>query len=166
MVFWYDWNMQYSFCPKCGGALNNLKCTQCGFVFYQNSKPCVTGVIVDGDKVLLGSRAHDPVKGAWDLLGGFLETGEHPEDGLRREIKEETGLEVTEAKFLGMFIDKYPDYGYDTLNIAYLCEVTGEPKANDDVEELKWFSLNNLPELAFKNTIETIDALRHYLKNA
>src|SRR3989344_1870332 len=164
--------MQYQFCPKCGGNLKEvfegeyprLRCSKCGFIFYQNSKPCVTPVIVDGDKVLLGRRAHDPAKGAWDLLGGFLEVGEHPEDGLRRELREETGLEVRKVELLGIFMDKYPDYNYDTLNIAYLCSVQGEMKANDDVAELKWFPLNNLPDLFFKNANETIEALKLYLK--
>lgn len=105
------------------------------------------------------------MKGVWDFLGGFLESGEHPEDGLRRELREETGLEIEKANLLGMFIDKYPDYDYDTLNIAYICQVTGIPKANDDVAELKWFPLNNLPELPFKNARETVTALRNYLKN-
>jgi NAD+ diphosphatase len=166
--------MEYKFCPKCSGELEEvfdnghlrLKCSKCAFIFYQNSKPCVSAVIFDKDKILLGKRADEPAKGDWDIVGGFLEPGEHPEDGLRREVKEETGLEITELKLLGMFMDKYPVYNYDTLNIAYLCKVEGTPKADDDVADLKWFRLNEIPQnLAFKNTKDTIDALKNYLKN-
>ena len=165
--------MNYRFCPKCGGELvgfldgevNRLKCSTCSFVFYQNSKPCVTPVILQDGKILFARRANEPAKGKWDLPGGFLEAGEHPVDGLRREVKEEMDLDLVSAKFLGIFMDKYPVYDYDTLNIAYICEVKGEPKPNDDVSELGWFSFNNLPELFFLNARETIEVLKKYLKN-
>lgn len=164
--------MKYNYCPKCGGDLKEafvneekqpgLKCQKCGFVFYQNSKPTSSALIFDGRRVLLGKRKIDPAKGAWDIPGGFLELGEHPETGLRREIKEELGVEIKIKNLLGIFMDTYGGEGDATLNICYIAEIEhGEPVASDDVEELKWFDLNKLPEnLAFKNNREMLNAFK------
>jgi NADH pyrophosphatase NudC (nudix superfamily) len=158
--------MQYKFCPKCKGEFeeffehdySRLKCTKCRFIFYDKSYPTVSALIIDDDRVLLSKRAIEPFKGEWDTIGGFLEKGEHPEEGLRREVKEETGLDVEIIKMLGFFMDTYG--GEDsTLNIAYLATIkSGEPKPADDVAELKWFSKNELPKVAFKNGQEMLKA--------
>src|SRR5687767_8956312 len=165
--------MNYKFCPKCGGRLNNEaphpKCTQCRFVFYQNSKVTNAIVVADGRKILLCKRASEPSKGKWNMVGGFLEPGEHPDAGLARELKEETGLEVEKSEFIGIFMDKYPfeDLVYDTMNLAYIVNVKpGIPKAGDDAEELQWFDIDNLPQdLAFENDrqilIEVVKRIKH-----
>jgi len=162
--------MQYQFCPKCAASLQEiteedhkrLKCPNCGFIFYQNSKACSAGVIIEDGKVLLGKRKREPQQGMWNIPGGFLESDEHPLDGLHREIREELGVEIEVGDFLGFFMDKYGPENYDTLNIAWICKIkSGTPKAADDVEELKWFALNDLPKnLAFKNDVEILKALR------
>lgn len=70
-------------------------CPQCDFVLYENGKVTVGVIIADGTKVLLGRRAAGHAEsGRWDTPGGFLEVGEHPEAAARREVREETGLEV------------------------------------------------------------------------
>ncbi|MBI5733815.1 MAG: NUDIX hydrolase [Candidatus Kerfeldbacteria bacterium] len=161
--------MKYNYCPKCGQGLQKvilgvnkvprLKCAACGFIFYQNSKPTASALIVKGDKVLLGKRSIEPYKNYWDILGGFLELGESPAAGARREIKEETGLEIELVDLLGIFMDEYGPGGDPTLNICYLAKITaGEPKPADDVDELRWFTASDLPKnLAFKNSREIID---------
>jgi ADP-ribose pyrophosphatase YjhB (NUDIX family) len=148
--------MRYSFCPKCGGRLEDTICTKCGFVFYQNAKATASAVIVDGKKTLLGKRKNNPRKGMWDTLGGFLEGSEHPIDGLRREIREELGVEIEVEDFLGFFMGKYiyQEIEYDTLNLAWICRIkSGEPKANDDISEIVWFDLDNLPEVFHSQAI-------------
>ncbi|OGE73573.1 MAG: hypothetical protein A3I07_02385 [Candidatus Doudnabacteria bacterium RIFCSPLOWO2_02_FULL_42_9] len=157
--------MQYKFCPKCGGEFeeffehgySRLRCKNCGFIFYDKSYPAVSALIVEGDKILLSRRGIEPFKGKWDVVGGFLEKGEHPETGLHREVKEETGVEVDVIKFFGFYMDTYREQS--TLNIFYLVKiVNGEPKPNDDVAELKWFHKNELPkDIAFKNNQEALD---------
>jgi 8-oxo-dGTP diphosphatase len=107
--------------------------------------------------VLLARRAIDPERGKWDLPGGFLESGEHPLDGLRRELHEETGLDVDPVRFLGVWMDVYGDSGGSTLNLYWLCRADGEPHAADDIDEVRWFAADELPsagELAF-----TVNAL-------
>jgi ADP-ribose pyrophosphatase YjhB (NUDIX family) len=163
--------MKYSFCPKCANPLtiqvidhhDRLVCTQCTFVFYQNSKPCVGALILDQAKLLLVKRAQEPFKGYWDIPGGFLEAGEHPETGVLREILEETGLHIQLDKLLGIFMDIYETTGDPTLNLFYTANVTGgEAQAGSDATHLHWFDLNALPErIAFKSAHEVLALLRN-----
>jgi ADP-ribose pyrophosphatase YjhB (NUDIX family) len=150
----------WSFCPRCRAELTagsaRVECPACGFVSYANPKPTATAVCVDDcGRVLLARRAIEPYLGAWDLPGGFVEEHEHPLDALRRELREETGLEVEPRDFLGVWTDRYggDSTAQTTLNLFWSARVTGgEPQAADDVSELRWFAPNELPpdrELAF-----------------
>ena len=149
-------------CPRCAADLDltrapaRVECHGCGFVGYANSKPCACALVEDEQgRALLGRRAVPPQQGLWDILGGYLEEHEHPLDGLRRELLEETGLTIEPERFLGIFIGTYGD-GPDadaTLNLAWTARiVAGKPVAADDVAELRWFAPSELPgedELAF-----------------
>jgi 8-oxo-dGTP diphosphatase len=151
--------MRYRYCPRCGGALQRpaegqrqdaATCAACGFVFYRNSKPTTGAVVVRDGKVMLARRGVAPAKGAWDIPGGFLQHGEHPEQGLIRELREETGTEVRPTALIGMYIDVYGDDDDPDpdaiLNIYYEAEiVSGEPQAADDVAELLWLAPDELP---------------------
>jgi 8-oxo-dGTP diphosphatase len=113
--------------------------------------------------VLLARRAGEPFRGYWDLPGGFLDEGEHPLDGIRRELLEETGLEVEPEDFVGVWMDRYgtAEDSHATLNLYWTARVvSGEPKAADDVSEIAWFLRDELPpagELAF-HIAEVLDA--------
>jgi ADP-ribose pyrophosphatase YjhB (NUDIX family) len=162
--------MRFHYCPKCGGKLelvphhgvSQLSCVDCGFVFYQNSKPTASVFIFDADhRVLLAKRAVEPFKGKWDVPGGFLEYGEDPETGAYREIIEETSLNIEITDFVGIFMDTYGPEGEATLNIYYTARrLSGEAVPQDDVAELKWFPLDDLPQMAFKNSQESLDVLK------
>jgi NADH pyrophosphatase NudC (nudix superfamily) len=85
----------WTFCPRCRTELRGdeqrLECPECGFVAYASSKATAGALVEDEEgRLLLARRAHEPFKGRWDIPGGFLEEGEHPLDGLRRELCEET----------------------------------------------------------------------------
>lgn len=64
-----------------GEAFAPVKCGVCGKWHYHNSKPCAGALVVRDGKVLLAQRGVEPFKGYWDIPGGFLEAGEHPEHG-------------------------------------------------------------------------------------
>ena len=99
-------------------------------------------------RVLLAKRAIEPRAGHWDLPGGFLEEGEEALDGLRREFQEETGLEIEPVDWLGACMDPYDSYF--VLGLTWLVRAEGEPRAADDVAELRWFERDELPaEMAF-----------------
>lgn len=150
----------WRFCTRCGSGVRSeagrASCPVCGFVYYASSKATACALCVDERRrVLLARRAHEPFRGRWDLPGGFLEEGEHPLDGIRRELLEETGLEVEPLEFVGVWMDRYPyeTHTAATLNLYWTARVVGgSPRPADDVSELAWFATDELPapkELAF-----------------
>ncbi len=116
--------------------------------------------------MLLVRRAKEPFKGRWDIPGGFLDEGEHPLDGVRRELLEETGLEVEPLDFLGVWMDRYggDSTAEATLNLYWTARVLGgEARPADDVDDLRWFDVHELPApdaLAFRNVPLVLDAWR------
>ncbi len=169
--------MDYRFCPVCGGDLapqivtlgdpRRPVCQRCGFVSYQNSKPCVGALLVGDDgRILLTRRAIPPFAGWWDLPGGFLELGEHPEGGLIRELQEETGLTVEPQGLIGIYMDQYGDGGDATLNLMYLARVVaGVLYPASDVDAIAWFRPNELPEdIAFTCNRRALDDWRKQLR--
>jgi len=142
----------WRFCPRCGGELStsadHLACASCGERYWANAIPGVQGILERNGRVLLARRAHDPRRGHWDLPGGFLEETEDPLDGLRREFREETGLEIEPVEL--MRIDVEPYAGRHVFSVTWIVRGDGEPVAADDVEELRWFARDALPaEMAF-----------------
>ena len=158
-----DWR----YCPRCSANLTpageRVACPKCGFVAHSNSEPTACALCLDdGGRILLVRRARDPDKGKWDLPGGFLEEAEHPLETLRRELVEETGLEIEPLEFVGAWMDRYGD-GEDaptTLNLYWTARiVAGDPRPADDVDELAWFSPDQLPpddQLAFRNVAQAL----------
>lgn len=161
----------WRFCPRCAGDLEHrdgsVRCARCGFVGYANSAPTASALVEDGQgRVLLSLRAVEPYAGRWDLPGGYLAEHEHPLDGLRRELREEAGVEIEPVELLGIWMDWYGD-GPDanaTLNLYWTARITaGMPRPADDVAELRWFPPDELPrpdEIAFPNTVEVLAAWR------
>ena len=123
---------------------------------YANPVPAVAALVVDtAGRLLLARRAYAPDAGLWDTPGGFLDEGEEPRDGLRRELREEAGVEIEIGDFFGMYLDRYgsvEDAPY-VLNLVWRASiVAGELEAADDVSELAWFARDDLPpseDLAF-----------------
>lgn len=162
----------FKHCPHCGARLAyrrtgpqalHPRCTGCGFVFYQSSKITAGVLITDGDQVLLARRGIQPYQGYWDIPGGFLEPGEHPEAGARREIKEELNAVIGPLTLVGVFMDEYGSGGDPTLNFFY---TTPRRKgrlaaAQDDVAEIRWFPVSRPPaRLAFTCVRRALAALR------
>jgi len=95
--------------------------------------------------------------GAWTIPKGEIGDSEEPLAAARRELREETGLEVEPVDFLGVWMDRYggDSTAEATLNLYWTARVTGgEPAPADDVDDLRWFNRHELPpagELAFVN---------------
>lgn len=155
-----------NFCPECGCDLRRedqshgrVACPNCGHTVYFNPKPCAGALVVRDGRVMLTRRAIEPARGAWDIPGGFLGEGEHPEQCARRELREETGLDIQITGLLGIFMDTYGKNGRSTLNIYYLAtvEADAEPRPADDVDQIQWFGPRELPSrLAFAHTREVL----------
>ena len=146
----------FTYCPNCAAPLPtdpanphaHQSCARCGTTYYHNSKPAAGALILRDQRLLMVQRAIEPFQGYWDIPGGFLEPGEHPADAARREVLEETGLEISlEDQPFAILIDRYDESGDYTLNIYYVSMVVaGEPKLNDENSALQWFPLDALPE--------------------
>lgn len=125
---------------------------------YKYPRPAVTADCVvmtreSEPKVLLIERGNDPFKGCWAFPGGFMEMDETLEQCAVRELKEETDMEVTEDDIMafGTFSAVDRDPRGRTISKAYLV-IVDEPievKGQDDAAKAEWFSISELPELAF-----------------
>lgn len=150
----------FRYCPVCGSddfAVNDRyskRCVKCGFVYYANPKAATVAVIVNGKgEILVCRRANDPAKGSLDLPGGFTDIGETAEEGVRREVREETGLVVTQVKFLFSKPNVYFYSGMQvhTMDLFFLCRVDSDvlPVAYDDAAEVMFVPLDSLDASAF-----------------
>jgi 8-oxo-dGTP diphosphatase len=111
----------------------------------------VGALIFRRGRVLLVERGREPLKGYWSLPGGVLETGETLEAGLRREVREETGLEVKASRLFEVFERIMPDEKgrseYHYVLLDYLCRANGGALvAGDDVSRVEWVEERNLGE--------------------
>lgn len=105
----------------------------------------------EGMKLLLIQRKNEPCKGKWAFPGGFMDIDETTIDAARRELKEETGLVVGELHRVGIFdaVDRDPRERIITVAYYTILDKTAEVSGLDDAAQAKWFSLTELPDLAF-----------------
>lgn len=161
---------QFRFCPKCGSERfveHNEKskhCQACGFTYYFNPSSATVAFIVretpplplpsEGRgaaapwELLVVRRAKEPARGTLDLPGGFCDMFETGEEGVCREVHEETGLEVTATRFLFSLPNQYlySNFLVHTIDMFFLCEVadTASVRAMDDAAEARWVPLQDL----------------------
>ncbi|MBR5475838.1 MAG: NUDIX domain-containing protein [Bacteroidaceae bacterium] len=150
----------FGYCPRCGSnrfAINDVKskrCEDCGFVLYFNAIAATVALIMNKQgELLVARRSKEPAKGTLDLPGGFADSMETAEEGVAREVAEETGLKVTATRYLFSLPNIYVYSGFEehTLDLFFLCEVEDDtlPTANDDVEELMWIKLQDIDDSLF-----------------
>ncbi len=109
--------------------------------------------------VLLIRRKHEPFRGAYALPGGFVDVGETVEDACRRELKEETGLDVGALRLIGVYSDPNRDPRGHTCSIAYLARVDrAEVQAGDDAAAAEWVADWRAETLAFDHAKILADA--------
>ncbi|MBQ9672116.1 MAG: NUDIX domain-containing protein [Prevotella sp.] len=146
---------KFGYCPVCGSRhfeennFKSKKCRDCGFTYYAN--PCsatVAFIMNERGQLLVATRAKEPAKGTLDLVGGFVDMGETAEEGLLREIQEETGMSVDNYQYLFSIPNLYEYSGMTihTLDMFFLVRVPDnvQPKADDDVAELRWMALEDV----------------------
>ncbi len=163
--------MIYKFCPYCKSDIklddNVYSCSSCNQKIYIDPKPTVNILPIKDNKVLINKRAIEPYKGEYDLLGGFTNSNETIEEAVIREMKEETNLDIKIIKYFGSYTDVYGENGNPVLAMTFLVEITGgEMKPQDDVAELEWIEIKEMPNLklnGFKNTKESLNDLYKYI---
>lgn len=147
---------QHQFCGVCGHALRVLNhepamhCVQCDHRSYPRLSPVCMGLVVNGDQVLLGRSPHF-LPEVYSALAGFIEAGESLEDGLRREIREEVGVEIGAIRYFGSQSWPYPH----SLMIGFFAEyASGDIVLQPtEIEDARWFSVHALPKLPNPSSI-------------
>jgi NADH pyrophosphatase NudC (nudix superfamily) len=128
----------YAYCPRCATPLvqtrvserDRLHCTQCAWTHWNNPLPVVAGLVeLDGQILLARNAAWPP--GMFGLITGFLEAGETPEQGIAREVLEETGLSVQTTELLGV----YEFTKKNELIIGYHVVAQGSVRLNEELAE-------------------------------
>lgn len=103
------------------------------------------------NEILLIKRKNNPFKDCWALPGGFVDENEDLEEAAKRELKEETNVTVSEVIQIGAFGKPGRDPRGHMVSVAFSTQLTSQQdiKPLDDAKEVKWFFINNLPDLAF-----------------
>lgn len=146
---------KFKYCPKCGSKhfdVNNeksKKCDNCGFVYYQNPSAATAAFILnERGELLVERRGKEPAKGMLDLPGGFVDNDETAEEGIAREVREETGLEIVSADYLFSLPNIYMYSGMEihTLDVFFACRVVegSQPVAADDAAECFWLPIEEI----------------------
>jgi NAD+ diphosphatase len=145
-----DWDRSHQFCGRCGtptvhkAGERARECPSCGQTHYPRIAPAVMALIRRGDELLLGRSPHFP-PGMYSALAGFVEPGESLEQCLKREVKEEVGVEVANLRYFSSQPWPFPH----SLMIAFDCDYAGGDitPAPGEIEAAGWFSPDNLPVL-------------------
>ena len=143
-----------AYCQRCGHALGRKRiegrlrphCPDCGYVVFLDPKlAAVVLALMDG-KLLMVRRAIEPALGRWSFPSGYVDRGEAVEDAARREVQEETGLDVQLDRLLGV----YSATGSPVVLAAFSATVVGgEMVAGHEAQEVLTFPPDRLPPLPF-----------------
>ena len=146
----------FRFCPACATRLEPyehegaLRCPSCGRVWYRNPSPTIAAAIVRDGRALVAFRAREPHKGKADVPGGFLNVAEQPLDGLRREVREELGVEIDVGAddYVQAVAHRYGDEGDWLVSMGFVARLaSGEIRPGDDVSDVKWVTLEDIDTL-------------------
>jgi NADH pyrophosphatase NudC (nudix superfamily) len=141
----------FKFCPQCatplewlpmqedGGVKDRLRCMGCGFTHWNNPTPVLAAIIEYQGQVLLARNAAWPGR-MFALVTGFMEAGETPQEGVAREVREETSLEVVSHSLVGV-------YDFQRMNqviIAYHVVAQGEVRLSPELAEYRLYALEDV----------------------
>ncbi len=151
-----DWDRTHQYCGKCGSPTKDKAderakvCPTCGTVSFPGMSPAIIVAVVRDKKILLAHAARFP--GAmYSVLAGFVEPGESLEDCVRREVKEEAGLEVKNIRYFGSQPWPFPN----SLMVGFTAEYAGGEITMDEKEivDARWFTADHLPTIPDKISI-------------
>lgn len=161
---WYQKNV---FCGCCGEKLSHdkkermLRCASCNNMVFPRINPAVIVGITDGNRLLLTKYNGREYKN-YALVAGFNEIGESLEETVRREVYEETGLNVKEISYY-----KSQPWGFtDNILVGYFCSVDGDTTIRMDAEELSvasWFEAEEI-DVVWEDLSLTNDMICHFIK--
>lgn len=130
---------------------------------YKNPIPTVDAIIQNSTSILLVKRSKDPFKNQFALPGGFVNEGETIEEAIKREVYEETSLEVHPIDILGVYSDPKRDPRGHMMTVVFIVLIIkGNPSAGDDAKEISWIPIQKINdiEIAFDHKLVIHDYLR------
>jgi NAD+ diphosphatase len=138
-----NWHRRHRFCANCGAPSQSReaghirRCPACGTEHHPRTDPVVIMLVHDGERAVLGRQAHWPA-GRYSALAGFVEPGESLEEAVAREVREETGVQVTEVRYRSSQPWPFPA----SLMLGFIARRTsGEPAVGDgELEDVRWFT--------------------------
>jgi NAD+ diphosphatase len=145
-----DWDRSHRYCGRCGTPTRDKpgerakECPSCGHIAYPRVSPAMMVLVTRGRDLLL-ARAHRFPPGMYSALAGFVEPGETIEDCIRREVREEVGIEVDGIRYFASQSWAFPH----SLMIAYTATYAGGElrAADDEIADARWFTPDALPAL-------------------
>jgi NAD+ diphosphatase len=151
-----NWDRTHQFCSQCGRPARDKDdemakiCSSCGFVSFPVVSPAIIVAVTRGDKILLARASRFP-KQMYSVLAGFVEPGESLEECVRREVREEVGVELTNIRYFGSQPWPFPN----SLMIGFTADhAEGEIKTDGkEIVEAGWFTAENLPQIPGKISI-------------
>ena len=150
----------FAHCPRCAApaksGANPFQCAACGLTYFFNPTVAAAAFVFDvAGQCLCIRRAKEPAKGKLAVPGGFIDFGETAEEALRREVREEVGLEIAELAYLGSCPNRYPyrDVVYPVVDLIFTAKAVNPDRAAalDGVAGLEWRRVSEIDpeELAF-----------------
>jgi NAD+ diphosphatase len=151
-----EWDLLHQFCVACGArvrmqaGIRAKECPQCGYLDFPRISPAVITLVERDGKVLL-ARASRFQEEIYSVLAGFVEPGENLEETVRREIKEEVGIDVKDIRYFGSQPWPFPE----SLMLAFTATYAGGEICVDNEEILRagWFAPDELPAIPGKISI-------------
>ncbi len=151
-----NWARTHRYCGRCGSKTMRkeyelaMVCERCGLVSYPRISPAVITAVVKGKSILL-ARAQRFPPGLYSVIAGFVEPGETLKQCVKREIREETGIEVKDIRYFGSQQWPFPN----SLMVGFTAGYeSGEIKIDPgEISDARWFTPDNLPDLPDKITI-------------
>ncbi len=157
------WDRTHQYCGQCGAKTRYhdvdraMECPECGLINYPRISPAVIVAVERGDELLLARNANFPAA-FFSVLAGFVEAGESLEETVRREIREEVGLEIKDLTYFSSQSWPFPN----SLMIGFTAKyASGEITVDtNEVAEAGWFRWDNLPRVPPRLSIarQLIDA--------
>ena len=156
-------------CPRCGTTISRQSkfgkirpvCPNCNWIYFADPKVAAAVLVEQNSRILLVKRNNQPFQGLWTLPAGFVDAGEDPAYAAKRECLEETGMTVRITSILDIIAGLEHPRGADMV-IVYRGQVEGGIlQARDDADKAEWFSLDDLPPLAFEATKRVLGNLQH-----